>query len=36
MKKELLKLVKSKSAELTEPAIPNTFKDNQLAFEDHL
>ena len=35
-KEGLLKLVKGESAEPTEPAIPNTFKDDQLAFEDHL
>ena len=35
MKKELLKLVKNESAELTESAIFNTFKNDQLAFEDH-
>jgi len=36
MKKELLKLVKNESAELAEPAISNIFKDDQLAFKDHL
>ena len=36
IKKELLKLVKSKSEELMMPTIPNTFKDDQLAFKDHL
>ena len=35
MKKELLELVKNKSAELAESAISNIFKDDQLAFEDY-
>jgi len=36
MKEGLLKLIKDESAELVEPAIPNIFKDDQLAFENHL
>ena len=36
MKKELLKLIKNKSAELMMSIISNMFKDDQLAFEDHL
>ena len=36
MKEELLKLVKNKFEESTMSMISNKFKDDQLAFEDHL
>ena len=36
MKEGLLKLVKNEFVEPTEPTILNTFKDDQLAFENHL
>ena len=35
-KEGLLKLVRGESEEPEAPAIPNIFKDDQLAFEDHL
>jgi hypothetical protein len=35
-KKELLKLIKNKSAELTVLIISNMFKNDQLVFENHL
>ena len=35
-KEGLLELVKGESVEPTEPTIPNTFIDDQLAFENHL